>query len=97
MIFGKTRYFPLFFCTGHSALLAFFPGAPQLWGKLGFLRRYTQDKFSPRNTTPTIGADVVTKEVYKDGLKVRLEVWDTSIPRFLIAVRLVYNTVWEPF
>jgi len=33
VILGKSGQFPLFFCTGHSASLAFFPLAPQVWGK----------------------------------------------------------------
>ncbi|TFK73040.1 ras-domain-containing protein [Pluteus cervinus] len=47
-------------------------------GKTSLLRRYTQNKFDPKNTTSTSGAFFVTKKVTVNGLKVRLQLWDTA-------------------
>ncbi|KAF8665779.1 hypothetical protein AX16_000226 [Volvariella volvacea WC 439] len=47
-------------------------------GKTSLLRRYTQNKFDPKNTTSTSGAFFVTKKVYVNGYKVRLQLWDTA-------------------
>ncbi|TRM68456.1 P-loop containing nucleoside triphosphate hydrolase protein [Schizophyllum amplum] len=47
-------------------------------GKTSLLRRYTQNKFDPKNTTSTSGAFFVTKKVTLHGLKVRLQLWDTA-------------------
>ncbi|KAI0260530.1 P-loop containing nucleoside triphosphate hydrolase protein [Gloeopeniophorella convolvens] len=47
-------------------------------GKTSLLRRYTQGKFGPKNTTSTAGAFFVTKEVSVGGVKVCLQLWDTS-------------------
>uniref|UniRef100_D8PL17 Ras-domain-containing protein n=1 Tax=Schizophyllum commune (strain H4-8 / FGSC 9210) TaxID=578458 RepID=D8PL17_SCHCM len=47
-------------------------------GKTSLLRRYTQNKFDPKNTTSTSGAFFVTKKVTLQGLKVRLQLWDTA-------------------
>ncbi|KAJ7067998.1 P-loop containing nucleoside triphosphate hydrolase protein [Mycena amicta] len=47
-------------------------------GKTSLLRRYTQNKFEPNNTTSTSGAFFVTKKVYVNGLRVRLQLWDTA-------------------
>ncbi|EPQ59633.1 ras-domain-containing protein [Gloeophyllum trabeum ATCC 11539] len=47
-------------------------------GKTSLLRRYTQGKFDPKNTTSTTGAFFVTKKVDINGMKVRLQLWDTA-------------------
>ncbi|KAJ7283393.1 hypothetical protein C8J57DRAFT_1676031 [Mycena rebaudengoi] len=47
-------------------------------GKTSLLQRYTQNKFDPKNTTSTSGAFFITKKVYVNGLKVRLQLWDTG-------------------
>ncbi|KAI0034421.1 P-loop containing nucleoside triphosphate hydrolase protein [Vararia minispora EC-137] len=47
-------------------------------GKTSLLQRYTQNKFDPKNTTSTTGAFFVTKKVFVNGTKVRLQLWDTA-------------------
>ncbi|KAI0091911.1 P-loop containing nucleoside triphosphate hydrolase protein [Irpex rosettiformis] len=47
-------------------------------GKTSLLHRYTQNKFEPKNTTSTTGAFFVTKKVYVNGTRVRLQLWDTA-------------------
>ena len=47
-------------------------------GKTSLLNRYTQNKFEPKNTTSTTGAFFVTKKVYVNGTRVRLQLWDTA-------------------
>ncbi|KIY73006.1 ras-domain-containing protein [Cylindrobasidium torrendii FP15055 ss-10] len=47
-------------------------------GKTSLLQRYTQNKFDPKNTTSTSGAFFVTKKVFVNNIKVRLQLWDTA-------------------
>ncbi|KAL0949166.1 hypothetical protein HGRIS_009247 [Hohenbuehelia grisea] len=47
-------------------------------GKTSLLHRYTQNRFDPKNTTSTTGAFFVTKKVFVQGTKVRLQLWDTA-------------------
>ncbi|KAK7060201.1 hypothetical protein VNI00_000966 [Paramarasmius palmivorus] len=47
-------------------------------GKTSLLYRYTQNKFDPKNTTSTSGAFFVTKKVFVNNVKVRLQLWDTA-------------------
>lgn len=58
--------------------LLFLPLFPSGVGKTSLLNRYTQDKFDPKNTVSTTGAFFVPKKVYKNGLKVALQLWDTA-------------------
>lgn len=47
-------------------------------GKTSLLQRYTQNKFDPKNTTLTSGASFITKKIFVNGTKVRLQLWDTA-------------------
>ncbi|ESK93738.1 ras-like gtp-binding protein ryl2 [Moniliophthora roreri MCA 2997] len=47
-------------------------------GKTSLLYRYTQNRFDPKNTTSTSGAFFVTKKIFVDNVKVRLQLWDTA-------------------
>lgn len=47
-------------------------------GKSSLLQRYTRNTFDPVTILSTTGALFVTKKVYVNGYKVRLQLWDTA-------------------
>jgi small GTP-binding protein len=75
---------------GIETKLAFF-GAVNA-GKTSLIQRWKHGSFTPAAQPPTLGGELVSRVVYQDGIRLALQLWDTSgQERFKSLTRMYYR------